>query len=435
MARMQVVRQNASSLESVPVPYTGPDRLTELPDALRLKILTSLRAKEVAQTCVLSKQWRNLWASVPCLDFDSKEFFSQFSEKSHQRFIKFVTSFLLSIDEATNLDTFHLCCTGWNPFFSGAGGNYFSDGTGISYAACMWITLAVKHKIKKLRLDLSDYNWLRVPNSLFVSASLEELFLRLFANNSVEVKPELVFLPKLKSLHLCFIDISGDHMKNIINGCPVLESLSVDSCEIAAIDVPSNNLKRLSMSDAYTVYLDIPRMFPRLEYLDLDGVTIDRISFNKMPKVTEASIMCDIEKKNLKCDVLASFVNVEVLEFRCYYLMNVLEKAVQNSPRFDKLRRLTLGYYGMICASGFLSSLLEHTPKLETLTLLDGGFCRAVNEDHGQNSREKIEWSHCKCLKKVEILAAASIRVPQLKELVKPSTMGLNKVSIIVSIR
>ncbi|KAJ1695208.1 hypothetical protein LUZ63_011906 [Rhynchospora breviuscula] len=314
MARMQVIRQNASSLEAVPVPYMGPDRLTELPDALRLKTLTSLCAREVAQTCVLSKQWRNLWVSVPCLDFDSKEFFREFSEESHQRFIKFVTSSLLSIDEGTNLDRFHLCCTGDNHF-------NFPDGTGISYAACMWITLSVKHKIKKLRLDLSNYNWLRVPDSLFVSASLEELFLCLFADNSVEVKPELVFLPKLKSLHLCFISISEDDMKKILNGCPALESLSVDSCEIATIDVPLGNLKRLSMSDSYTVYLDIPRMFPRLEYLNLDGVTIDRISFNKMPKVTEASIMCDIRKK-LKCDVLGSLVNVEVLEFRSYYLMD-----------------------------------------------------------------------------------------------------------------
>uniref|UniRef100_A0A453B8R8 F-box domain-containing protein n=1 Tax=Aegilops tauschii subsp. strangulata TaxID=200361 RepID=A0A453B8R8_AEGTS len=44
------------------------DHLSDLPDALLHKVMSFLWAWEVARTCVLSRRWRNLWASVPCLD-------------------------------------------------------------------------------------------------------------------------------------------------------------------------------------------------------------------------------------------------------------------------------------------------------------------------------------------------------------------------------
>ncbi|KAJ3686753.1 hypothetical protein LUZ61_015917 [Rhynchospora tenuis] len=358
--RTQPIRRNAGEEA---VPYVGPDRLSDLPDALRLKIFSSLDAREVAQTCILSKRWRNLWASVPCLHFDYAAFSSQPSEGSHKRFMKFVTSFLLSIDKATKLDIFHLsCCLDGDDF-------YDNIGIDMSYFACVWITVAVERKLKKLQLELLYYDCLRVPDSLFVSKDV------------------------------CF-----------------------------------GNLKLLSVSYGFFDYLDIPFTVPRLEYLFLDVVTIDRISSNKIHKLTEASITCHIFEE---CDVLGSLVNVEVLQFRSSSLMDVLEKALQKSLIFDKLRRLTLGECCMICAFDFLSSLLEHTPKLENLTLLHeilhGGKCWQVNGGHGQKSRENIGWFYCKCLKKVEISCTTSDGVPQLVQLVKLSTMRLNGVLVVVS--
>ncbi|CAD6253215.1 unnamed protein product [Miscanthus lutarioriparius] len=50
------------------------DRLSALPDCLLHVILSSLRARQVVQTCVLSTRWRHLWRSVPCLDVDIVEF-------------------------------------------------------------------------------------------------------------------------------------------------------------------------------------------------------------------------------------------------------------------------------------------------------------------------------------------------------------------------
>jgi hypothetical protein len=48
----------------------GPDRLSSLPDCILHTIMSSLKARQAVQTCVLSTRWRHLWRSVPCLDID-----------------------------------------------------------------------------------------------------------------------------------------------------------------------------------------------------------------------------------------------------------------------------------------------------------------------------------------------------------------------------
>ncbi|GJU30824.1 F-box/LRR-repeat protein-like protein [Tanacetum coccineum] len=62
------------------------DKLTNLPESLQLYILSSLDAKYVVQTSVLSKSWFSLWKSVPILTLDSSSFhklpnFDKFVEK------------------------------------------------------------------------------------------------------------------------------------------------------------------------------------------------------------------------------------------------------------------------------------------------------------------------------------------------------------------
>ncbi|CAN6251580.1 unnamed protein product [Urochloa humidicola] len=50
------------------------DRLSNLSDVLLHAILSCLKARQVVQTSVLSKRWKHLWRSVPCLDMDDSEF-------------------------------------------------------------------------------------------------------------------------------------------------------------------------------------------------------------------------------------------------------------------------------------------------------------------------------------------------------------------------
>ncbi|KAM3371896.1 hypothetical protein ACQJBY_019004 [Aegilops geniculata] len=50
------------------------DRLSDLPDCLLHDILSRLKARQVVQTCVLSRRWQHLWPASPCLDVDIREF-------------------------------------------------------------------------------------------------------------------------------------------------------------------------------------------------------------------------------------------------------------------------------------------------------------------------------------------------------------------------
>ncbi|KAM0907092.1 hypothetical protein ACQ4PT_016346 [Festuca glaucescens] len=54
----------------------GRDRLSELPDCLLHSVLSSLRSRQVVQSSLLSRRWRHLWRSVPCLDVDQRDFLS-----------------------------------------------------------------------------------------------------------------------------------------------------------------------------------------------------------------------------------------------------------------------------------------------------------------------------------------------------------------------
>ncbi|KAF3582166.1 hypothetical protein Bca4012_033299 [Brassica carinata] len=46
------------------------DRISELPEALLLHILSYVPTKDVIATSVLSKRWRSLWKMVPKLEFE-----------------------------------------------------------------------------------------------------------------------------------------------------------------------------------------------------------------------------------------------------------------------------------------------------------------------------------------------------------------------------
>lgn len=79
------------------------DRISYLPEELRVHIISFLKIKEAVQTSVLSKAWKNTWADLPFLVFDLKEFLlddpdyklsSELKVEHEHKFEKFVKAVL-----------------------------------------------------------------------------------------------------------------------------------------------------------------------------------------------------------------------------------------------------------------------------------------------------------------------------------------------------
>ncbi|KAF0887806.1 hypothetical protein E2562_004028 [Oryza meyeriana var. granulata] len=58
------------------------DCLSTLPDCLLHTVMSLLPARQAVQTCALSRRWRDLWRSMPCLDIDDHELRSTTSTTS-----------------------------------------------------------------------------------------------------------------------------------------------------------------------------------------------------------------------------------------------------------------------------------------------------------------------------------------------------------------
>ncbi|KAJ3683427.1 hypothetical protein LUZ60_013654 [Juncus effusus] len=278
------------------------DRLSNLHDSILITILCFLDPKEMIQTCLLSKRWRNLWRFVPCLNFSDKYLRNS---RTHQleggdleRFRNFVSSFLLSRDNSANLHTFKLRHEN-------------------SPHSMPWIHYAFSHNPKildifflKVDMDCS----FDVTNDLFSCASLEELSLGLCLWEEIVI--DNVFLPKLRKMCFKFLSMNQDSLENFLSGCPALESLTFDFCKLNVNCIAFQTVKDLVLYGCE--FTSQPPTFsicaPHLEYLEFFEDSKMRVKFKDTSKVKNAFVG---GSKTLsfyyKCEYLSSLPGVEDL--------------------------------------------------------------------------------------------------------------------------
>ena len=103
------------------VAFAG-DHLSDLPDVLLHAIMSFLPARQVVQTTVLSRRWRDLWRSATCLNIDDCDFCFTTGSKSRdeqreenwRKFEDFTTNLLLFHINTTFLDKFQISANCWD---------------------------------------------------------------------------------------------------------------------------------------------------------------------------------------------------------------------------------------------------------------------------------------------------------------------------------
>ncbi|KAJ3702909.1 hypothetical protein LUZ61_006614 [Rhynchospora tenuis] len=373
--------------------HSFPD-LSTLPEPLLIHILSFMDPEEAVQTCILSKTWRNLWTCLPSLRFNNCRF-----KGTDAAFVPFVTN-MLYFRGASKLDTFRLC---WNV------GALHRDicQIHVSYVSA-WIFSALSCKPLVISLYLYGFTNLKLPLALFTSASLEQLELHLYDPSNKDIEPKYVNLPNLKKLKLRNFTLNNPVMQTMLSGCPLLEELSLLRCSMNFGEMKSELLRSLTIINCQGSEV-VEIFMPSLISLHLEDSSPGKtkLTFRNTPSLVKASVCyLTFMEPNFPGEGLDFFnclTTVIDLELCGSGVKGLLEKKILNCPIFDNLKQLTCGPWSINEELDVLCQLLQHTPKLEKLTILHDKTLAIPGNPKKKSATGKIPF-RCDQLKAIEIM-------------------------------
>ncbi|XP_070048400.1 F-box protein At5g03100-like isoform X1 [Nicotiana tomentosiformis] len=342
------------------------DRLSDLPDAILLHILSMLLwdSKAVVRTSVLSQRWRFLWKSVPVsLDFESP---NSYSEKD------FIAS--------TNRELYYWrSCQKIRRFR----GSLFRYDNSYVKDVDLWVHFATKvANVEELTLlfDSDNHPKYELPNFAYKNTLLRSLILI-----NCELKPSgSVNWNSLVFLSIASLNLTDNMLEKILSGCPNLEHLELDCVlGISRLEISSVKLTFLSLKDYQNKNPDLSPLeilAPHIKYFELLGFC-NEIRLRNVASLVSAILSSNFdyivdEERNSEAEdgYLKEFLHivayVEDLELGPWGIecLSILElKGWQSPPSSRKYLKLDtaleqLDFLG-IC------SFLQSSPDLETLVI------------------------------------------------------------------
>ncbi|TVU14395.1 hypothetical protein EJB05_37860, partial [Eragrostis curvula] len=305
------------------------DRLSALPDALLHSIISSLPAWQAVQTSVLSRRWRYLWRSTPCLDVDGDRFTSskstaagaswlsnKLSKEGWEKLENFTTN-LLMYHRAATLDRFRLHISLENqPTL------HHEIHEDVVKHIGRWVRWGAAHHPVAIEVSLGrfiNFNNIRVPPLVSASRSLRSLRLlglvldSGFADHLRSASPVLEDLELRWCRYYYFTDIVSSTLK----------SLTIDSCT----NTFGDQQQHLSVTAPKLASLTVILESPASQYV---------ILLNGADCLATASITAGeggpkLRAKSAKslCGLLSKLVNVRNLRLASFRQMN--------SPSLEKI--------------------------------------------------------------------------------------------------
>uniref|UniRef100_A0A0D9X596 F-box domain-containing protein n=1 Tax=Leersia perrieri TaxID=77586 RepID=A0A0D9X596_9ORYZ len=272
----------------------GADRLSALPDAVLLRIMSHLRAWQAVRTSVLSRRWRDVWASATRLDIRHPCACDERADE--ERFHKFVKTLLLKRRPLVPIKALRL--------------RWSHDKVDVN----SWIIHAVRRGVEQIELSTARrHKRYRAPEYASFRLSIINCLVMVTSAGFLVDAPNLISLRCIRPFHIVPTFM---HMGSLVEATVVLD----DSClraELAGFEQPKpvvlrkqllescpifNNLNTLSlggwcMVPDFNALSTILRNSPNVErlYLHLD-MKIKGIGGRINPRERIGSFAC----KNLK---------------------------------------------------------------------------------------------------------------------------------------
>ncbi|KAL6905437.1 hypothetical protein ACP4OV_003038 [Aristida adscensionis] len=319
-------------------------RINALPDELLLHAISYLDVRELVQTCVLSRRWRDLWRSVTRIHASWEEFDGEADtpQECALLFKRFVERMLM-LRNPTELAEFSLS------YHIPAWDCLDLDQLNVeSKDANLWIGHALQSNVRSLKVDVCG----------------DRLLL-----------DQLVFPPTcfLTNLELSSVILFPGFFENLQTGCTVLERLILEDCDINDVEISSQTLKVLSIGQlcAFIFQEQACISIPSLCYLGFFAYLETLPSLKNM----ESLVMADVSVGHTRTQVdemrqfLKGLSGVTHLYFNYEEVMLEMERNLELCPRFDNLTVLTLGDWWLDLDFCAFTDFLQNSPYLVKLTL------------------------------------------------------------------
>ncbi|XP_060965774.1 F-box/LRR-repeat protein At3g26922-like [Cannabis sativa] len=308
------------------------DRISKLPDAMIIHILSFLPTEDVVRTCILSKRWKLIWYSVPTLFFPFSNVSSPNCDLSLDKFSNYVDNYLehrkkgmhFSGIVSFKLDLM-LIYREYNDSF-----------------ADKWLAFAVKNKVKEIYLHIHmdqksyerdfyyDYyydgpNYIPHAPYYYLPKILENVsYLTILELNGVMLNTSYSYsFPCLKTLSLENIEPTsrGSERDNVdvvfrfLLGCPSLETFRLCSYFLL-IDNPFG-LETLSLKFIELIDVHYLGFLPKIEAINLEsfvlvGAILDIVNLSNCKKITNLAL--SIMNNHISSSLEALISNLPLLE-------------------------------------------------------------------------------------------------------------------------
>uniref|UniRef100_A0A0E0IZB6 F-box domain-containing protein n=1 Tax=Oryza nivara TaxID=4536 RepID=A0A0E0IZB6_ORYNI len=340
--------------EDAPAAASDADRLSALPDDILHTLLSLLPAHEAVRTCALGRRWRDVWRSAPAVrvtgagGWDSAAKFTAFLDGLLRR----LRSRRRPGDASPRLESFVFDLNEIDFGFAGL----LLPSNHLHLSRAIW--RAARHEVRVLRFRLfTSEQRLRLPDLPLVSHHLTTLELA-----HVRVNDRV-------------LDFSS---------CPSLLDLILHRCYIDAVQMSSQSLNRLIMTDcAFLVDARTRMSLPGLIALKITLLSGRAPFLESMPLLETAivSLHCDCGDKwgwtgytrsdndksiSRLLQGLSEATNLCLLAHRRVCILNA---DLKWCPTFSKLKNLVLNDWCVTSNLHALIYFLQHSPILERLTL------------------------------------------------------------------